>query len=97
MRELFIYFRAHARDDHLVRQTIVHMQEQLSQTWPGLSTRCLNRPELQDDLRTWMEIYAMTQDEGVTPSVQETIESAAQVLSPWIVGPRHVEVFVEST
>ncbi|MFM8900587.1 MAG: DUF4936 family protein [Burkholderiales bacterium] len=96
MRELFIYFRASAHEDDQVRQAISHMQEQLRKSWPGLSTRCLNRPNPQDDLRTWMEVYAMKQEEGVSPAVQAAIESAAQALSPWIVGTRHVEVFVEA-
>jgi hypothetical protein len=95
MRELFIYFRAYARDDDQVHLAIAQMQEQLRQMVPGLGARCLKRPQPQDDLSTWMEVYAMRQMKGVTPAVEVAIESAAQVLLPWIVGTRHVEVFVE--
>ncbi len=95
MRELFIYFRAQDRDDAGVKAAIHQMQDSLCQTWPGLSARLLCRPEVHDGLRTWMEVYAMASAEGVSPSMQASIDSAAQAIKPWLVGERHTEVFVD--
>jgi hypothetical protein len=97
MRELFIYFRALAQDDAAVKTAVHRMQDQFRLAWPGLSARLLLRPEAPDGLRTWMEVYAMGDGAGVTLSQQAAIESAAQNLMPWVVGKRHVEVFVDGT
>jgi uncharacterized membrane protein YdbT with pleckstrin-like domain len=95
MRELFIYFRARAPDDALVKEAIHAMQDQLRRAWPGLKTRLLHRPQVHDGLRTWMEVYSTADALGVSLSVQAAIESAAQAMLPWQVGERHVEVFVD--
>jgi hypothetical protein len=97
MRELFIYFRAPAQDDAVVKAAIHQMQVELRQAWPGLSARLLHRPDVQDGLRTWMEVYAMAGAAGVPLSLQSAIESAAQSAVPCVVGQRHVEVFVDGT
>lgn len=97
MRELFIYFRAQAQDDAVVKAAVHQMQVELRQAWPGLSARLLHRPQVQDGLRTWMEVYAMTGTSGVPQALQAAIESAAQGAMPWVVGERHVEVFVDGT
>ena len=97
MRELFIYFRAQAQDDAVVKAAVHQMQDELRLAWPGLSARLMHRPEAQDGLRTWMEIYAMPGAGGVPLSLQSAIESAAQSAVPGLVGQRHVEVFVDGT
>lgn len=96
MRELFIYFRAPARDDVLVHAAINTLQNQLRLDWPGLNARCLHRPDAQDGLRTWMEVYSMLGAGGVSPSVQAAIETAAQTFVPLWAGTRHVEIFVSA-
>jgi Domain of unknown function (DUF4936) len=95
MRELFIYFRAQAQDDDAVKAAVHQIQDELRRAWPGLSARLLHRPQVQDGLRTWMEVYAMVGAAGVPPSLQAAIELAAQNSMPWLVGERHVEVFVD--
>jgi hypothetical protein len=97
MRELFIYFRAQAQDDAAVKAAVKKMQNELRSAWPGLSARLLQRPHVHDGLRTWMEVYAMAGSPGVPLALQSAIESAAQVAMPWVVGERHVEVFVDGT
>ena len=97
MRELFIYFRANAQDDAVVKAAVLQMQTELRQAWPGLSARLLQRPHVHDGLRTWMEIYAMPGAGGVPLSLQSAIESAAQSAVPGLMGQRHVEVFVDGT
>ena len=97
MRELFIYFRAQAQDDAVVKAAVLQMQTELCRAWPGLSARLLQRPHVHDGLRTWMEIYSMAGAAGVPLALQSAIESAAQGAMPWVVGDRHVEVFVDGT
>jgi Domain of unknown function (DUF4936) len=97
MRELFIYFRAQAQDDAVVKAAVHQMQDQFRRAWPGLSARLLQRPEAQGGLRTWMEVYAMAGAAGVPQALQSAIESTAQSAVPWVVGERHVEVFVDGT
>ena len=97
MRELFIYFRAQAQDDAMVKAAVIQMQIELRQAWPGLSARLLHQPQVHDGLRTWMEVYAMAGAAGVPLAVQSAIESAAQCAVPPMVGQRHVEVFVDGT
>jgi hypothetical protein len=97
MRELFIYFRAQAQDDAVVKTAIDQMQEELRRAWPGLSARLLHRPQVQEGLRTWMEVYAMADAAGVPQALQSAIELAAENSKPWVMGERHVEVFVDGT
>jgi hypothetical protein len=97
MRELFIYFRAQVQDDAAVKAAVLQMQDQFRCVWPGLTARLLQRPETHDGLRTWMEVYAMQGGAGVSLSQQSAIESAAQSAVPWVVGKRHVEVFVDGS
>lgn len=95
MPELFIYFRAAVSDAAAVQQAVAAFQHSLRARHPGLGARLLRRPEAGNGQHTWMEIYTLpAQASADTALIQADIEHAAAVLSGWIVGERHVEVFL---
>jgi hypothetical protein len=60
---------------------------------PGLSCNLSRRADSDGDLLTLMETYSHA--DGVDDTWQRNIEgSAREALAAWIVGQRHVEVFV---
>jgi hypothetical protein len=96
MRELFIYYRSHLADAHALQLRVLAWHTALQAQHPGLQTRLLRRPEPADEQHTWMETYALPSSPcGVPLALQHQIEAQAeQLLSPWLIGPRHLEVFV---
>ncbi len=105
MRELFIYYRLTvAAPTAAVAAAVAEFQAALRAAHPGLRTRVLRRPVTpQSDGQTWMETYAFDHVAGSAPgatapgigdALQAEIEQRAlAALSPWLAGPRHVEVF----
>jgi hypothetical protein len=96
MRELFIYYRIPvARADEAL--AAVHaFQARLRARHPGLAARVLRRPESEDSLQTWMEIYAfdpLLNAAGVSAACESDVESEARCLSGMIAGARHIESF----
>ncbi|HWP19799.1 MAG TPA: DUF4936 family protein [Burkholderiaceae bacterium] len=93
MRALFIYYRIPVERADEVRPALHAMQARLVRTHEGLQAELLRRPEPRDGHQTWMEIYRHPQ--GVDEALEAHIEhAAADTLRPWLIGPRHVEVFV---
>ena len=92
MRELFVYYRIRSNDAAAARAAGPRVQAQLRRDDPQLSARLLRRPEEENGLQTWMEIYAA--DAGISEETQARIEAAAQALLPMLDGPRHTEVFI---
>lgn len=98
MRELFIYYRIRLHAETAAQAVVTEFQARLQRRHPGLSARLLWREEPADvPVRTWMETYAtadpMLQPAGISPELESEIADCARVLSPWIDGQRHVEVF----
>jgi hypothetical protein len=93
---LFVYYRVRASD----RKIFVAAARALQSRWrariPGLQPRLHERADAagpQDGTVTLMETYALPA--GIDPALQATIEDEARAeLGRWIVGDRHVEVFV---
>lgn len=72
-------------------------QARLRQRYPGLTARLLRRPNVHEDVQTWMEIYAFgagASPAGVTAALEADISAEATVLTPFIMGERHSEEFV---
>jgi Domain of unknown function (DUF4936) len=92
MRELFVYYRVRSDNAAEANAAVQRMQAQLRDDHPHLSARLLRRPEEEDGLQTWMEIYAA--EVGITDEMSSSIETQAFALAPLIDGPRHTEVFV---
>lgn len=97
MRELFVYYRVRLADSAAVEATIRAVQDRLRARHPGLIARLLHRPEAEDGLQTWMEIYAADPAQapmGVATHWQVSIETEAAALLPLLAGPRRTEVFI---
>lgn len=97
MRELFIYYRSHVSRAAEVAERVHGFQAQLMLEHPCLVARLLRRPEVKDDVLTWMETYSpaiMNPGPVIDAPLQRQIESHAQCLLGLIEGERHIEVFV---
>lgn len=99
MRELFIYYRINTASAAFALPVVQAMQHGLRDRYPKLAARVMRRPDEPGDKpntqQTWMEIYSFADPDGVTSELQAEIEArAADVLTPFIVGARHTEVFV---
>lgn len=96
-RELFIYYRSKPQDAGALTAAVRVLHASLKASHPALRCRLLRRPDRSDGWQTWMETYStdpMRDADGVTHEMQELIEAQAAALRPWIVGARHVEVFI---
>jgi hypothetical protein len=87
--DLYIYYRVSAADADIFQQKAMAMQRQL----PGAASAALKRrPDIQDGMHTWMEVYL-----AVTPDFEARLAQAvtANELPSFIRGPRHTEQFVD--
>jgi hypothetical protein len=97
MRELFIYYRIPVTRADEALAAVHAFQARLRARHPGLVARLLRRPESEDSLQTWMEIYAfdpLLSQARLDAACQSDIESEARCLSELIAGVRHTESFV---
>jgi hypothetical protein len=94
--ELFIYYRVDAQHVSEAQSGVLEWQRELGAAHPALQCRLLMQPVQREGLQTWMETYAIAGSaHGCEMNVlRERIELGAPSLQPWIVGQRHVEVFV---
>lgn len=91
--ELFIYYRAAPMHAEALADAVGRMQRQLSTRHPALEARLLRRAEPGDGPTTWMETYRLPPDADPA-ALSDAIAQAAQVLQPWLLGPRHIEHFL---
>lgn len=89
--DLYVYYRVSAANAGALRKQIAALQTALSAEWQ-VATDIKRRPELQDQLQTWMEIYRSVPD-GFLPALQAAVAHAG--MSSLIDGDRHVETFVD--
>jgi hypothetical protein len=88
---LYVYYRVPAAAAEQARAEIQAAHAALRHVWPALTSRCLQRLENRDEMRTWMEIHH--QPGGLDAA---TMASICAMLSPWPsvrAGPRHTEIF----
>jgi Domain of unknown function (DUF4936) len=91
--QVFVYYRVHAADAALAIAAVTAFQASLLETIPGLAGTISRRVDDGGDLLTLMETYVLA--DGSSPDWQPEIERLAkEQLTAWIVGERHVEVFV---
>ncbi|MDP3822770.1 MAG: DUF4936 family protein [Burkholderiales bacterium] len=96
MPELFIYYRLDVADAPAAQAAVAVFQAGLLARYPWLKARLLRRPNATDGQETWMETYAADpalNTTGITPAIAAEIELAAAVLTPWLRGVRHIELF----
>jgi hypothetical protein len=104
MRELFIYYRIQTVRAAAALAAVQAMQQGLCDRHPRLAARLLRRPDepgdnpndTPNDQQTWMETYSFPDaGGGVSFELQAEIEAhAADVLMPFVLGARHIEIFV---
>jgi Domain of unknown function (DUF4936) len=94
--ELFIYYRVNARRATEARSKVLEWQRELGAAQPALHCRLLMRPVEREGLQTWMETYAIADPaHGVdVDALHKRIEQGPPGMQSWIVGERHVEVFI---
>jgi hypothetical protein len=91
--QVFVYYRIRAADAATAIAAVVAFQASLHAAIPGLTGRLSRRLDDGSDLVTLMETYVHA--DGLTADWQRDIERRAkEQLAAWIVGERHVEVFV---
>lgn len=91
--QLFVYYRVRAADAAAAILAVQAFQWRLPSMMLGLSCCLSRRADDGTELATLMEIY--THAEGISPARRQEIERVARpALAPWVVGERHVEVFV---
>lgn len=89
--ELYVYYRVPAAAAEQARAEVLAAHAALRDVWPALTSRCLQRSENRDEMRTWMEIHH--QPGGLDAA---TMANICAMLSPWPsarAGPRHTEIF----
>jgi Domain of unknown function (DUF4936) len=87
--QVFVYYRVRAADAPAVIAAVRAQQDSL----PGLACTLSRRVNEDVELVTLMETYA--QAGGMSAAAQRDIEARMQgALAQWIVGERHIEVFV---
>jgi hypothetical protein len=94
--ELFIYYRVNARNATDARSKVLEWQREIGAAHPALQCRLLMQPVAREGLQTWMETYAIADPARSLEAnaLRSCLEQGPPELQSWIVGERHVEVFV---
>lgn len=91
--QLYVYYRVRPADAPTLIKAVRELQAGWQAALPGLVCTLSQRTDNDADLLTLMETYACVQ--GVAKQWRRKIEhGAAEKLAAWLVGERHVEVFV---
>jgi hypothetical protein len=90
MMDLYIYYRVRVPDADAFQQKATAMQHELQRD--GAIAALKRRPDAQDGMHTWMEVYLAT-----TPDFEVRLAQAvaASGLQTFIEGQRHTEKFVD--
>lgn len=91
MVELYIYYQVSDADAPRLLALVRGMQAALAAKH-GVGTGLKRRPESEEGLQTWMEIYT-----GASPAFRAGLDTAATAagIDALIAGRRHTEVFTE--
>lgn len=87
--DIFIYYRACVADADVLRLRVLRMQADLT-VQHTVKAALKRRPEAQDGMHTWMEVYAAVPS-GFEASLSRAVMDAG--LGQWIAGARHAEYF----
>lgn len=91
--DLYVYYHVQVADAAVFLTKITEMQDNLRREY-GIRTALKRRPEEQDGLHTWMEVY-LEVAEGFEAKLEQAFASSQ--LSSMIAGRRHVEHFLDLT
>ena len=91
--QVFVYYRVQAADVTAAIAAAHALQVHLRALMPGLSCTLSRRVDNDAERPTLMETYGHV--DGVGPDRQRDIERlAGDALAAWLIGERHVEIFV---
>jgi Domain of unknown function (DUF4936) len=91
--QVFVYYRVRAADAAEAIAAAQACQARLRLTLPGLACTLSRRAEDAGEHLTLMETYAHAG--GVAPAGQRDIERQMRAaIEAWLIGERHIEVFV---
>lgn len=91
--QVFAYYRVRPADALAVVAAVRALHDTLQAVMPGLVCTLSRRADSDTELLTLMETY--THADGVDDAWRLSIDcSARDALAAWVVGERHVEVFV---
>jgi hypothetical protein len=91
MTDLYIYYRVREEHSAQLAPRVRVMQAALA-TAHGVAGSVKRRPEANNGVQTWMEIYPATAA-GFEAALALAVDDAA--LAELIEGPRHTEVFMD--
>lgn len=89
--DLYIYYKVRDADAASLHSAVAAMQAQLAEQF-AVTSELKRRPEADDDVQTWMEIYPAAPG-NFAGTLAAAVDRAG--LSQWIVGARHLEAFVD--
>lgn len=84
--DIYVYYRVRSEQAPALQILVCTMQSKL-----GGRPRLMRRPEIQDGLQTWMEVYVDV-PESFEARLAEAVHSAE--LATMIEGERHTERFI---
>jgi hypothetical protein len=91
MNDLYIYYQVRDEDAAALAPRVRAMQQRLA-LHHGVAGQLKRRPETEDGLQTWMEIYPATRA-GFDAALAAAVADAA--LAQLTVGKRHTEIFTD--
>jgi hypothetical protein len=93
MFDLYVYYKVREQDAARLEPLVRAMQARLLQAHP-VAAQLKRRPQAQDGLQTWMEVYPAT-DAAFAGALLDAASGAG--LGDLIEGPRRTEVFTDLT
>lgn len=93
MTDLYIYYQVREADTAALHGAVAAMQAGLASAC-GVSPQLKRRPQAQEGLQTWMEVYPAVPD-GFEAALSAAVQQSG--LQPLTAGPRHTEVFTDLT
>lgn len=91
MKDLYIYYQVREEHAQTLEARVRAMQAKLAAA-SGVAPQLKRRPEAQDGMQTWMEIYPVV-GEGFTDLLAAAADEAG--LLALTAGARHLEVFMD--
>ena len=91
MVDLYVYYKVRSADAVALAPRVRAMQADLAAR-AGVSVQLKHRPQDQDGLQTWMEVYP-----GVAAGFDAVLARAVDGagIAPLLAGPRRAEVFTD--
>jgi len=93
MIDLYVYYKVRVADATALAPRVRALQAALAARH-GVAVQLKCRPEVRDDLQTWMEVYPAV-SAGFAALLDDAVTEAG--LPAFLAGPRRSEVFMDLT